>query len=205
MADVNVRPARRQEAGEVARIQRTSWGRAGSDVVPSAVLDRLVADEVVEQWAATIAAPPTPGHHVLVALEQQTLVGLVAFGPLEAGDEGLETGTDGVSAGLSEGGPIGEIATLLVEPRWGRRGHGSRLLAATVDIARTDGMTHLITWVPENGRSARNFFASAGWAEVGLMRTLDADGTPLREICLHTSILEDEPATPDPALTGDPQ
>ncbi|MDQ3052366.1 MAG: GNAT family N-acetyltransferase [Actinomycetota bacterium] len=195
MADVNVRPARRHEAGEVARIQRTSWARAGTSVIPSSVLDRLVSDEVVSRWAATIEAPPTAGHHVLVAREQETIVGLVAFGPAEDSDPSRENGSEARAAGESDNGPTGEIATLLVEPRWGRRGHGSRLLAATVDMARADGVAQLITWIPENDVSAHTFFDSAGWREAGWVRTLDADGTPLREICLHTSIVEEDPAT----------
>jgi len=191
MADVDVRPARHHEAGDVARVQRTSWGRAGATVVPSSVLDRLVSDEVVEQWAATIESPPTPGHHVLVAREKDTIVGFAAFGPAEDDGPDLEgSPTSGLEA--ADDGPRGEIATLLVEPRWGRRGHGSRLLAATVDIARADGVTQLITWVPEKDISAQTFFTSAGWAEAGWARTLDADGTPLREICLHTSIVEED-------------
>ncbi len=204
MADVNVRPARPHEAGEVARIQRANWARAGSSVVPSSVLDRLVADEVVTRWADTIAAPPTPGHHVLVAREQETIVGMVAFGPADDGDADLQNGPTAVAAGQSDVGPTGEVATLLVEPRWGRRGHGSRLLAATVDIARADGVARLITWVPENDISARTFFGSAGWQEAGLIRTLDADGTPLREVCLHTSIDEEDASGPAGISSGSP-
>ncbi len=201
MADVNVRPARPAEAGEVARIQRASWGRAGTAVVPASVLDRLVSDEVVSRWADTIQAPPTPGHHVLVARERDTIVGVVAFGPAEEADTPVENGPKEIATGQSDIGPTGEIATLLVEPRWGRRGHGSRLLAATVDMARTDGVVQLITWVPENDVTARTFFASAGWAEAGCIRTLDADGTPLREVCLHTSI--DEEATRPAGMSPD--
>lgn len=204
MADVNVRPARRDEAGEVARIQRTSWGRAGTSVVPASVLDRLVSDEVVSRWAAAIAGPPTRRHHVLVARERDTIVGMVAFGPADDGEATPRTGSDGVASGVTDDGPAGEIATLLVEPRWGRRGHGSRLLAATVDIARADGVAKLVTWVPENDVSARTFFASAGWQEAGWARTLDADGAPLREICLHTSIDEDSPALDEPPPVADP-
>ena len=40
------------------------------------------------------------------------------------------------------------IAALLVEPRWGRRGHGSRLLSAIVELARLDGVRRLVAWVP---------------------------------------------------------
>jgi len=195
MADVDVRPACGPEAGELARIQRTSWARAGSSVVPPSVLDRLVADDVVSHWAAAIETPPTPGHHVLVARERGTIVGMVAFGSAEDRDAGLGDGPEGLAAEPADTGRTGEIATLLVEPRWGRRGHGSRLLAATVDIARADGVAALITWIPENDVSARTFFHSAGWADARRARTLDADGTPLREICLHTSIAEAGPGS----------
>ncbi len=198
MADVDVRPARPDEAGEVARIQRMSWARAGSSVIPTTVLDRLVADEVVSRWAATIQAPPTPAHHVLVARERDTIVGMVAFGPADESDAALERDADEPAASAADHVPVAEIATMLVEPRYGRRGHGSRLLAATVDIARADGVGALITWVPENDVSARTFFGSAGWAEAGWIRTLDADGTPLREVCLHTSILESDPMAAAP-------
>lgn len=170
--------------------------------MPPSVLDRLVSDEVVSRWAETIQAPPTPGHHVLVAREQDAIVGIVAFGPAEDRDAVAEIGPEGPAASQPDDGPTGEIATLLVEPRWGRRGHGSRLLAATVDIARADGVARLITWVPENDVSARTFFGSAGWQEAGVIRTLDADGTPLREVCLHTSILEADAAAPLTTSSG---
>ena len=36
---------------------------------------------------------------------------------------------------------LASVTDLLVEPRWGRRGHGSRLLAASVDLWRADGFS----------------------------------------------------------------
>lgn len=219
MADVSVRPALGSEAGEVARVQRASWGRAGAaSVIPSSVLDRLVSDEVVAAWEAAIEHPPTPLHHVLVALEREWIVGMAAFGPAEVVPAHRENGVaadsayDGVGDsdsdinGDEDDGPTGEIAALLVEPRWGRRGHGSRLLAATVDLARSDGMASLIIWLPESDVTARGLFAAAGWADAGWIRTLDADGTPLREVCMHTSVLDEDvfPLPSDLAAEPDP-
>src|SRR5689334_23769018 len=48
------------------------------------------------------------------------------------------------------------INTLLVEPRWGRRGHGSRLLAAAVDLAREEGFTRALTWTLEASRDRKS-------------------------------------------------
>ena len=82
------------------------------------------------------------------------------------------------------------LGPILVEPRWGRRGHGSRLLAAVVDHARGDGMTRAIAWIPEDDTASREFLLSAGWAPDGLARALDTGAGELREIRLHVLLGE---------------
>jgi GNAT superfamily N-acetyltransferase len=104
-------------------------------------------------------------------------VGFAALGPaddLQPDDPGPETTV--------------ALGPLLVEPRWGRRGHGSRLLAAAVDHARADAMTRAIIWLPEGDTASREFFVSAGWAQDGLARALDTGSGELREIRLHVSL-----------------
>jgi GNAT superfamily N-acetyltransferase len=114
-----------------------------------------------------------------VALEQQWRVGFAAIGPaaeLEPTDPEQET-----TAGL---------ALLVVEPRWGRRGHGSRLLAAAIDHVRADGMTRVVAWLPEGDTVTRDFLTSTGWAPDGLVRALDTGAGELREIRLHTELAD---------------
>jgi GNAT superfamily N-acetyltransferase len=179
MADVSVRPARAADAAEIGRIQVDTWRVAYADILPQPVLDGLTAEAAAQAWSAAISAPPSPQHHVLVAVEGERVVGFVAFGPaadLEA-DDPLPASTVG-------------IAPLLVEPRWGRRGHGSRLLAATVDHARADAKTRAIVWVPEEDRVSRDFLQSAGWAPDGLARALDTGAGELREVRFHTALAE---------------
>jgi GNAT superfamily N-acetyltransferase len=187
MADVSVRPARPEDAAEIGRIQVDTWRTAYAEILPAAVLDALSADEAAAVWADAIAAPPSSRHHVLVAQEQQWRVGFVALGPaedLEDDDPDRETTV--------------ALAPLLVEPRWGRRGHGSRLLAAAVDHARADGMTRAVIWIPEGDTPSREFLLSAGWAPDGLARALDTGAGELREIRLHT-LLADDLESPGPA------
>jgi GNAT superfamily N-acetyltransferase len=182
MADVSVRPARPDDAAELGRIQVETWRTAYSEILPAAVLDGLQPADAAAAWSAAISQPPSPRHHVLVALEQEWRVGFVALGPaddLESDDPEPETTV--------------AVAPMLVEPRWGRRGHGSRLLAAAVDHARLDGMTRAIAWIPEADQASREFLVSAGWAPDGLARALETGAGELREIRLHASILE-EPA-----------
>jgi RimJ/RimL family protein N-acetyltransferase len=174
-ADASVRPALPQDAAEIARIQVATWRTAYRSLLPAAVLDEWDADAAESTWRSAVTAPPTPGHGVLVALEKNTLVGFAAFGPPE-----LAWGERQDPAG-----PTTEISTLLVEPRWGRRGHGSRLLSAVADLAETGGAARLQAWLLEEDQVSGAFYGSAGWAPDGWARTLDTGDAPLREVRWH--------------------
>jgi GNAT superfamily N-acetyltransferase len=184
-ADTSVRPAQPQDAEEIARIQVVTWRTAYRSALPAAVLDEWDAEAATASWRSAIASPPTPGHGVLVALERNTVVGFAAFGPAEL--------TPGEVA--DPAGPTAELSTLLVEPRWGRRGHGSRLLAAVSDVVRAGGAARLQVWLLETDRVSQGFYESAGWGPDGWARTLDTGGDPLREIRWH-ALLDDPGATP---------
>jgi GNAT superfamily N-acetyltransferase len=179
MADVSVRPAREAEAADIGRIQIATWQVGYATILPAPVLAALSAATAAAAWQQAIIAPPSPRHHLLVALEQQWVVGFVAAGP-----------ADDLEADDPEPSSTVAIEPLLVEPRWGRRGHGSRLLAAAVDLARTDGMTRAIAWLPEADSTSRAFFASAGWAADGYARVLDTGAGDLREVRIHTSLTD---------------
>ncbi|MGN6610063.1 MAG: GNAT family N-acetyltransferase [Jatrophihabitans sp.] len=182
MADVSVRPATGADVAEIARIQVETWRSAYRTVLPAPVLDGLSIDGAAQAWAAAVASPPSPRHHVLVALEQQWVVGFVALAPDEVEAEGSAVDEE-IALGLTAA-----VGPLLVEPRWGRRGHGSRLLAAAVDTARADGLQRAIAWVPEADRTTQDFLASAGWEPDGVVRGLDTGVGELREVRLHVAI-----------------
>lgn len=171
-ADASVRPARPSDAPEIARIQAVTWRTAYREALPAQVLDEWDEAQATASWHAAITSPPTPGHGVMVALEKQALVGFAAFGPAE-----LEP-----TESSDPAAPTTEITTLLVEPRWGRRGHGSRLLAAAADLARSTAAGRLQVWLLDSDEVSAGFYGSAGWEQEGWSRTLDTGGTPLREL-----------------------
>ncbi len=183
-ADASVRPARPADAAEIARIQAVTWRTAYRALLPLELLDQWDEAIATATWHAAVTTPPTPGHGVVLALERQTPVGFAAYGPAE-----LTAGEHPDPAG-----PTTEITTLLVEPRWGRRGHGSRLLSAVADLARSGGAARLQRWLLEPDRASADFYESAGWAPDGWARTLDTGGTPLREIRWH-ALLDDAPGS----------
>jgi GNAT superfamily N-acetyltransferase len=184
-ADASVRPALPGDAAEIARIQVVTWRTAYRSLLPASVLDDWDGGTATESWRAAVASPPTPAHGVLVALERNSVVGFAAFGPAE-----LAAGEASDPAG-----PTAELSTLLVEPRWGRRGHGSRLLAAVADVARSGGAARLQVWLPDTDEVSAGFYESAGWAPDGWARTLDTGGDePLREVRWHALLTEEVPA-----------
>ena len=162
MADVSVRPARPADAERVARVQLSTWRQAYAELpldVPEV--------EVAAVWLRAVEQPPTPRHRLLVAMEGAELVGFAASGP-EDGDA--------------------ELTALLVEPRWGRRGHGSRLLAATVDHWRADGILRGVAWLLERDTVSAGFLRSTGWEPDGCARGLDTGPRVERQVRLHCEI-----------------
>lgn len=177
-----VRPARSGEGAAIARIQVTAW-RVCYRFLPAAVLDGLDEAWIAQRWRDAIETPPSPRHRVLVAFEQAaetTLVGFAASGP--ADEQAAVPGEEAPGSGVAA------VTDLLVEPRWGRRGHGSRLLSATVDGWREDGFTAAVAWAFEADPATHRFLGSAGWEPDGARRALDVDDLLVPQLRLHTRL-----------------
>ncbi len=178
-----VRPARPDEAGDIARIQLATWRTAYRRLLPRQVLAELDEAWMAERWRDAVESPPTPRHRVLVAIEQGAeshLVGFMAAGP--ADEAALAPGEDALPDGTAA------VTDLLVEPRWGRRGHGSRLLAACVDLWREDGFTTAVAWAYQRDEATVRFLTGAGWAPDGAARALDVDDLLVPQVRLHVGL-----------------
>ncbi len=176
VADVSVRPARPEDAERVARVQLSTWRTAYARLLPPEALD-VPEEQAAALWLGAVEGPPTPRHRLLVAMERAELVGFAASGP--AGDEGLDPAT------------TVELLTLLVEPRWGRRGHGSRLVAASVEHWREAGFTTAVVWTWERDAATKGFLTGSGWEPDGAVRGLDTGDGVQRQLRFHTDLRED--------------
>jgi len=175
VADVSVRPARPEDAERVARVQLETWRTAYADLLPPDALD-LPEEQVAAVWLGAVESTAAR-HRVLVAMERIELVGFLASAP--AGDDDLD--------------PVAtaEVTNLLVVPRWGRRGHGARLLAAAVDGWRTDGTTTAVCWAWERDPATRDFLTSAGWETDGARRGLDTGAGVEPQLRFHVDVREE--------------
>lgn len=188
MALASVRPATAADAAAVAQVQRTVWTSAYAELLPPGAVDGFDTDAVARAWADPIAAGA-----VRIAVEGDAVVGFCAAGPASAEDL-----ADAGGAVPEDASSVGLVATLLVEPRWGRRGHGGRLLVETAAALRAGSATRAIAWVPERDVASRRFYERAGWDPDGTVRTLDAGGRPLREIRVGGTL--DLEFRPEPSL-----
>lgn len=170
--DVSVRPARPGDVPAVARVQARSWRAGYAGVLPGPALDALADDASLQaSWRAAVEAAPSPRHRVLVACAGPEVVGLLACAPAGPADA--------------------EVLVLAVDPAAQRAGHGSRLLAAAVELARGDGVRLLTSWVDERDQALLSLLAASGWAREGARRTLDMydDGSVVVEqVRLHTDV-----------------
>jgi GNAT superfamily N-acetyltransferase len=176
MAEAGVRTADAQDIELIARIQIDTWRAAYTQLLSEEVLAGLDAEAMTDVWRETVEQGEAT---VYVATEGPWTVGFCAAGP--APDTEI---ADAQGNPPEDAAAVGLIATLLVEPRWGRRGHGGRLLATAAEALRKAGATRGIVWVPEHDDVSVAFYERAGWERDGMVRTLDAGGRPLREVRL---------------------
>lgn len=179
MAEGHVRDAQPTDADEIGRIQAATWHQAYERQLPASALEAMTAEAAADSWRVAVSAPPDSGHKVMVALEvtalDTTRVGFVALAPAAADEEEISA-------------PTAEIVTMLVEPRWGRRGHGSRLLTSAVQAARAGGAERMICWVLAGDKATEGFLRSAGWAPDGWRRTFDAGEREIAQLRMQTDI-----------------
>jgi GNAT superfamily N-acetyltransferase len=174
VADVSVRPARAGDLAAVADVQVRTWQAAYTALLPPHALDQLTTAQAEREWAQALSNPPTPRHHLLVAVEDDRVVGLIATGPAQ--DEDLDPR------------PVAEVLVVAVVPESTGRGHGSRLLAAAIDQLRTEGSETAVTWLFEADGAMQAFLESAGWALDGSARDLDMNGVLVHQLRMHTDL-----------------
>lgn len=179
MPTSGVRLARTSDVDDIADINLRSWRLRFASVLPRDVLDSLRADDLAMVWASGILNPPTPAHQLLVAVDDGRIVGYAAVGPSQ--DPDAERG-------------VAELIALEVDPERTRLGHGSRLIAAAVDHARSSGADTLAVWCPLVEEPRRAFLQGAGWGPDSAFRDVavaisdDGADVTIREVRLVAEI-----------------
>ena len=179
--DTSVRPAVPGDERAIAALQWGAWRAllTGEELAAQG----LSEERLRAGWEAALSSPRPASAALVVALHGNSVVGFALAGPDD--EAGADRGQSGVVRGqaVSAGGPPGaapvqtggapaavptQIYELVVEPRFCRSGHGSRMLAAVADLV--GGAMRV--WIDARDEARQRFFSSAGFAPAGAGRTI---------------------------------
>ena len=186
--DTSVRPAVPGDERAIAALQWGAWRAllTGEELAAQG----LSEERLRAGWEVALSSPRPASAALVVALHGNSVVGFALAGPDDEagavrGQAGVAGGPPGAVRGQAApaGGPPGaapvqtggapaavptQIYELVVEPRFCRSGHGSRMLAAVADLV--GGAIRV--WIDARDEARQRFFSSAGFAPAGAGRTI---------------------------------
>ncbi|WP_116113700.1 GNAT family N-acetyltransferase [Austwickia chelonae] len=173
-----VRQANPDDAEAVGAVQADLWVGAFTDVLPAEALALCTPESFAQAWRSSLSAPPSADHLLLIAAEDESIVGLAAVAP---GDEPDLDATELLLFGVVE--------------RHRCRGHASRLMAAVAESVEQRGGDLLISWVLIGHEEMRAHLQGAGFVADGARRerVVDPEGRTVTEVRLVVSLRTGSP------------
>ena len=193
-SDTSVRPAVSGDERAIAALQWGAWRAlfGGEELAAQG----LSEERLRAGWESALSSPCPASAALVVALHGSSIVGFALAGPDDEagaaggpsgvvrgqaapaggppgavrGQAGAADGPPGAAPVQTGGAPAAvptQIYELVVEPRFCRSGHGSRMLAAVADLV--GGAMRV--WIDARDE-ARQRFSSAGFAPAGAGRTI---------------------------------
>ena len=172
--DTSVRPAVPGDERAIAALQWGAWRAllTGEELAAQG----LSEERLRAGWEAALSSPRPAPAVLVVALHGNSVVGFALAGPDDEagaarGQAGGAGGPPGAAPVQADGGPGAvptQIYELVVDPRFSRSGHGSRMLAAVADLV--GGAMRV--WVDARDEARQRFFSSAGFAPAGAGRAI---------------------------------
>lgn len=159
---VSIRPARAEDAAQIARVYIESWHDAYAGILPNRLLCAMTPKGQAARWRAAIRARGRES--VLVAeCDNHGVVGMTSFGPSRDGMVGFD----------------GEIYTLYVDPAFYGRGSGRALLQGAFGALRKRGQSSCVIWA--HAKNPVRFFYEAVGGRLIAERTVQMMGDPVPE------------------------
>jgi GNAT superfamily N-acetyltransferase len=160
---VEIRPARKSDADEVARVHVHSWQAAYRGLLPDSYLDALLPQDRSSHYRFEEPDPDVP--LTLVAVEGSTITGFATIG--RCADDPDQTG---------------ELYGLYVDPPFWGTGTGRSLIASARDRLRDRGFGRAVLWVLVGNERAERFYRRDGWSNDDVRRHDEMWGIGIEEL-----------------------
>jgi ribosomal protein S18 acetylase RimI-like enzyme len=174
MGAMDIRPARMQDAPEIAAVHVRSWQAAYRGLLPQACLDGLDPGQRIGQWEQVLSAAGWSHGGILVADAGGRLSGFVSYGPARDDD--------------AESRRAGEIYAIYLVPAAWDEGVGRQLMAAALGRLGEAGFDQALLWVLDSNARARRFYQAGGWLADGAPKQDDSFGVPMTEVRYRRSL-----------------
>ena len=174
MGVMDIRPARMQDAPEIAVVHVRSWQAAYRGLLPQAYLDGLDPAQRIGQWERSLSAAGWSDAGTLVADAGGPLSGFVSYGPARDDD--------------ADSRRAGEIYAIYLVPAAWDEGIGRQLMAAALGRLGGAGFDQVILWVLDSNARTRRFYEAGGWLADGAAKRDDSFGVPMTEVRYRRSL-----------------
>jgi len=161
-----VRQAGPSDAEEIARIHVRSWQAAYRGILPDHTLDNLSVNRSEKHWEKQLRENDA---HILVFERLGCILGFIKFGSCRDEEADVEE--------------VGEIYSVYLDPGEYRKGYGSKLTSAALNVLGNEGYSEVTLWVLKENEQARGFYEAMGFEPDGAEKVeISRDGTELHEI-----------------------
>ncbi len=174
---MSVRPARIEDAPQIARVHVDSWRSTYSEIVPQDFLAAMSYEDFEARWHSWLGSEfDKRGIFCAYVAERPAgrIVGFASGGPRQDESYHPEYET--------------ELYTAYLLREHQRRGLGRRLLGAVAGGLLTDGKRSMLTWVLAKNPS-RAFYKAAGGKELG-SQNIKIGGVTLEEVAYGWSDIQ---------------
>jgi GNAT superfamily N-acetyltransferase len=144
---MQLRPARLEDARQLAEVHVGSWQAAYRGIVPDSILDDLSVETWTERWQQRLSIENQT--HTLVLTLQESVIGWTTVGPARDPDCSPED--------------TQEVYAIYLRAEYWGQGCGSQLYTATEDQMRQSGATDAVVWVLRDNSRARRFYERQGY------------------------------------------
>ncbi len=162
--NIQIRPARVEDAPGIARVHVDSWRTTYRGLVPEAVLANLSYQTREDMWRNGLSDSERKNYDYVAVDDQGHIVGFVTGGPLRDGDPSYES----------------ELHAIYLLQEAQGQGIGRRLMLTFVERLLQSGVTSMLLWVFADN-TARQFYEAMGGQAIQ-SQPLEVGGVELQEV-----------------------
>ncbi|AFZ33298.1 GCN5-related N-acetyltransferase [Gloeocapsa sp. PCC 7428] len=170
---MRIREAAISDVNTLAQIHVASWRTSYRGIMPDDLLDNLSVNEFEQIWYNNLHNNDRVN---LVCQVEDQVVGWASLG-VSRDDDALSTK---------------ELYGIYLFPNQYRRGYGSALWEAVLQICAAQGATRITLWVLYNNVNARHFYEQMGCSlEKGVIKEVERFGVVIPEVRYSRAIFGD--------------